>query len=102
MTKTEFLKQGVGELRDALKGMFEDPEGEFDQMTKKPLVEFAKENWDEIEDRLSEPEAAEDVVEEEADAEVPLDQAPEPIVEESPPTPERSDGSATNPKTNLA
>ncbi len=53
MTKTEFLNQGVDDLRAALQGIFEDPEGEFAEMNKPALLEFARNNWDTIDDAIN-------------------------------------------------
>ncbi len=53
MKKQEFLSQGVDILRAELLAMFEDPNGELAEMTKQPLIAFAKENWDHIKESLA-------------------------------------------------
>ena len=111
MTKKEFLKQGVDELRAALLSMFEDPDGELAEMTKQPLIKFAQENWANIAPNLEQDEAPETEdpedpeVETEEVQEDPLDLEPEPTVDESVAIPDESeeeeDGWQGNPGTNL-
>ena len=107
MTKTEFLRQGIDDLRTALLDIFEDPDGELVEMAKPQLIAFARENWNAIDDAINaaveEPtvlEPAEDVVEPEASAEpvsqgemddTPLDLEPEPTLGESVATPDESE-----------
>ncbi len=115
MTKQEFLSQGVDDLRAALLGMFEDPNGELAEMNKQPLIAFAKENWANIEPNLEQPEPAEEpespeeiaaaVLPPEEVEEAPLDLEPEPTPDESAATPDESeedeDSWQGNPGTNL-
>ncbi len=112
MNKQEFLSQGVDDLRTALLGMFDDPDGELAEMTKQPLIKFARENWSDIAPNLEQPETAEEIasavlppedVETEEVEESPLDLEPEPTVDESVATPERyeDDSWEGNPGTNL-
>ncbi len=101
MTKKQFLAQKVDDLRASLLEMFSDPEGELANMTKQPLIRFAKNNWDHIEDTL----AAEQIDEVEEEEEVPLDPEPEPVAAESPATAVMSlsdEDWQGNPGTNLA
>ncbi len=104
MTKTEFLRQGIDDLRTALLDIFEDPDGELVEMTKPELIAFARENWDAVESWYNTApdteEPAEDVVEPEASAEpvsqgemddTPLDLEPEPTLGESVATPDESE-----------
>ena len=101
MTKKEFLSQKVDDLRASLLEMFEDPEGELAEMTKQPLIAFAKENWDHIEDTLAE--EAVEPGEDEEEVEAPLDPEPEPVLEESPATMSLADDEwQGDPSTNLA
>jgi len=113
MTKTQYLKQGVDILRADLLTIFQDPDGELAEMGKAGLKEFAKDNWDHIEEVLASREdtAPEPEVQTEADSvedDSPLDQDPESSEDESPvttrsvddglPVPEEWEG---NPKTNM-
>ncbi len=98
MTKTEFLGQGIADLRVALQDIFEDPDGELGEMTKPHLIKFAKQNWDTVEGwyNTTDNEEGEPVSQEEMD-ETPLDPEPELSPVGSPVTPDQS-----NPTTNLA
>ncbi len=95
MTIEEFLAQGVDDLRLGLQNIFEDPAGEFVEMRKPALLDFARTNRDAIEEYLSATEPSDEP--EEEMGETPLGQEPEPAEEESAATP----GWEGNPKTNL-
>ncbi len=111
MTKTEFLRQGIDDLRTALLDIFEDPDGELVEMNKPQLIAFARENWDTISGWYNttpdpEPESPEEIAaavlppaEPEVE-EAPLDLEPEPTPDESVATPDESDWEG-DPGTNL-
>lgn len=55
MTKTEFRSLGVDEMRSTLQEIFEDPEGEFEEMGKEQMYRFAKDNWEAVEAFFDQP-----------------------------------------------